>query len=524
MPCKASVIIPVYHAETTLRRCVESIVLGRERDIEVILVEDCSKDHSWKVCQELAQEFSNIIAVQNERNSGVSFTRNRGLELAQGAFILFVDSDDWVSENYARRLLSLAEENPSALPITGLHFIDKVHGARQDYIWDAKVGETAVIPNGLFFELSDRLLLQQLWNKIFRREIIEKFHIRFDETQSMGEDFQFVLDYLEAAHIQECVVLNEPLYYYIRWNDTSLMSQFGLIQNLQEYRRMEQLYRISGLDDSKVLERQIEGIKQNYVYQISRNAKLSRRERLDQIERIMGDGRSRQYYARQRLFRAKESVARQLTFLKRVPVRLKHKLIRMKRAIKTWWTRSSVKPSDVTIISQNCIGGVIYHDLGMQFLSPTINLFFKEPDFVRFVLNLEHYMACELEMRWEEEYPVGRLEDIEIHFMHYETCREAKEKWERRKQRINWGNILVLATDQEGFDEVLFRQWKQIPYAKVLFTAQTQYAQDQDSMFFPEYEAQGVVGDLISRREFYRDGRIMEYFRMNQSGGKTRDA
>lgn len=519
MPCKASVIVPVYHAETTLRRCVESIVLGQERDIEVILVEDCSKDRSWNVCQELAQEFSNVIAVQNERNSGVSFTRNRGLELAQGSYVLFVDSDDWVSDKYARGLLSLAEEHPSALPIAGLHFIDKVHGIMREYIWDAKSGETTIVPNGLFFELSDRFLLQQLWNKAFRREIITECHIRFDETQSMGEDFQFVLDYLEAAQIQRCVVLNEPLYYYIRWNDTSLMSKFGLTQNLQEYRRIEQLYRLSGLDDPKVLEQQIEGIKQNSVYHISRNAKLSRRERLDQIERIMGDGRSRQYYVRQRLFRAKENAARPLAFLKRVPVRLKHKLFRLIRAIKIWRTRSGVKPSNVTIISQNCVGGVIYHDLGMQFLSPTINLFFKEPDFVRFVLNLEHYMACELEMRWEEEYPVGRLEDIEIHFMHYETCREAKEKWECRKQRINWDSILVVATDRNGFDSAVFEAWKRIPYTKVLFTANSEFGKEIDSVYFPQYAGQSAVPELIANREIYQDGVLMHT--INRFGEKS---
>ena len=524
MPCKASVIVPVYHAETTLRRCVESIVLGQERDIEVILVEDCSKDRSWNVCQKLAQEFSNVIAVQNERNSGVSFTRNRGLELAQGSYVLFVDSDDWVSKKYIQSLFRLATEHPEKLVMCSLCFIDRMRNIRQEFLWEKGQKRINIVEKDHYFDLVNAFFLQSPCNKIFRRSILEDSKIRFDETQSMGEDFQFVLDYLEAAQIQQCVVLNEPLYYYIRWNDTSLMSQFGLTQNQQEYRRLEQLYRISGLDDPKVLEQQIEGIKQNYVYHLSRNAKLSRRERLDQIERIMGDGRSRQYYMRQRLFQVKENAARQMVFLKRVPVRGKNKLLRMKRAIKIWRMRSGVKPSDVTIISQNCIGGVIYHDLGMQFFSPTINLFFKEPDFVRFVLNLEHYMACELEMRWEEEYPVGRLEDIEIHFMHYETCKEAKEKWERRKQRINWGNILVLATDQEGFDEVLFRQWKQIPYAKVLFTAQTQYAQDQDSMFFPEYGAQGVVGDLISRREFYKDGRIIGHIKRNQSGGKTGDA
>ena len=91
MAYKASVIVPVYNAEKTLRRCVESIALGQERNIEIILIDDCSEDHSWELCLEIAQEFPNIIVAQNERNSGMSFTRNHGLTFAQGKYVLFVD-------------------------------------------------------------------------------------------------------------------------------------------------------------------------------------------------------------------------------------------------------------------------------------------------------------------------------------------------------------------------------------------------------------------------------------------------
>ena len=121
-------------------------------------------------------------------------------------------------------------------------------------------------------------------------------------------------------------------------------------------------------------------------------------------------------------------------------------------------------------------------------------------------------MECDLEMRWEEEYPVGRLDDIEIYFMHYETCKEAKELWNRRRQRINWGNIIVLSTDREKFDETVFHQWKQIPYPKVLFTAQRQFSEDADSVFFPQYSEQGCVPDLIPQREFYKGNKVQSYF------------
>ena len=512
MDYKASVIIPVYNAEKTLRRCVESVVLGQERNIEVILVDDCSIDHSWELCLELAQEFQNVTAVQNERNSGASFTRNCGLELVRGDYILFVDSDDWVSKRYVRTLLELAKNYPLCLPICCEHFIDKVHELKCDYTWDEDRGKVTVVPNSRIFDLADKFLMRQLWNKIFRRDVIENSHVRFDENQSMGEDFQFVLDYIEAAKVQNCVIINEPLYYYIRWNNNSLMSQFGLLQYSEEYKRVEQLCRISTINDPVFKNRYLNQLKLNYVYHLSRNVRLSKKEKLMYIEKIMADGHARKYYGRQKFLQLKENLVKIFSALQRLPERESRKLIRLKRDKLIREIHSNVKQNDVSIISQNCIGGIFYHDIGMQFLSPTINLFIKEPEYIHFVLNLRYYMKCELKMRWEEEYPVGNLEDIEIHFMHYETCKEAKEQWDRRKQRINWKKILILCTDREGFDASVFQLWQKVPYSKVLFTAQSKFNTDNNSVFFPQYESQGFVSDLIPKRQFYKDGILIKTF------------
>ena len=182
--------------------------------------------------------------------------------------------------------------------------------------------------------------------------------------------------------------------------------------------------------------------------------------------------------------------------------RLKGRLVREKNRIIISRVKRKLHTKDCTLISQNCIGGVFYHDMGMQFLSPMINTFIPEPGFVKLALNLRHYMEQELVMRWEEEYPVGLLGDVEIHFMHYESCKEAKECWERRKARINWDKILVLGTDRDGFDEAVYEQWQQIDYPKLLFTAHAEFA--EDAVYYPEYEEDGQVGDLISGRSFYR--------------------
>ena len=185
MSSQISVIIPVYNAERTIKRCVESIIYGELRDISVILVDDCSKDGSWECCQELTKRYSNVCCYQNEKNRGVSYTRNHGLEVAESEYILFVDSDDWVSGKYAKELLVAAKQNPNSLVICGLHFRDEVAKYRREYIWEENGEKVYHVTQKEFFDLPEKFHLQQLWNKIFRRNVIEKANIRFDENQNM---------------------------------------------------------------------------------------------------------------------------------------------------------------------------------------------------------------------------------------------------------------------------------------------------------------------------------------------------
>ena len=517
MDCRASVIIPVYNAEKTLRRCVESLVLGLERDIEVILCEDRSKDGSWALCQELAREFPNVTCIRNEKNSGVSFTRNQGLDAAQGHYVLFVDSDDWVSNRYAQLLLKYADSDPNALVMCCLRFINRVENYWQDFYWDHNTQFVNYIYPDRFFDLAESFFIQSPCNKPFRRDVIERHHIRFDESMSMGEDFQFVLDYMESMHCKKCVVLNEPLYYYIRWNNSSLMSNFGFIENQPEFDRLAQLSRLIGPDSIPRRDAMIAQGRQNYIYHIVRNPSRSKQEKLEAIERIMGDGRATAHYRKQKLLQLKEQTASLAAFVKSVPPRLRGRMARKQLQKRIARIRSSVYADGISIISQNCIGGVLSHDLGMQFLSPTVNLFIREPDFVKFALNLEHYLGCSLRVHWGGTYPIGTLDDITIYFMHYDTCEEAKQAWERRTKRVDLDRILVLSTDRNSFDDAVYEQWQQIPYPKILFTADPRYGQDPDSVFFPEYQAQGFVPDLIPRREFYKDGKLIRT--INRFGG-----
>lgn len=507
-----TVIIPVYNAEKTIERCVESIIYGEMRDISVILVDDCSSDGSWGCCLDLSNRYPNVSCYRNEKNRGVSYTRNFGLEIAKSEYVLFVDSDDWVSGKYAEKLLFAAQQNPNSLIISGFSFRNEVAGYKQDYIWEKDGKNIYHVAKKDFFKLQEKFYLQQLWNKIFRRDVISKVNIRFDENQNMGEDFQFVLDYMEAAQIESCVILNTPLYYYIRTTTTSLMSHFGIENNENEYNRLEQLLHLCGEITPEIEEHYktvLTNIKKNYIYQAV-HKKSNKKEILSFIETVMQDGKAKHHYRLQKNILIKENICQGLSWLKALPERFNGYVQRKKRDKLVEKMRAKLNLKDFTVLSQNCIGGVFYHDMRLCFTSPTINLYLSGNDFVSFVLNLDYYLSLKLRMTWGEEYPIGYLDDITIYFMHYRSCQEAEIEWEKRKKRVKHASIIVLCTDMVDFTDEVYEKWRKIPYPKILFTAKRKYANESDTVFFPEYERNGKVSDLIPSRKFYRDGILLD--------------
>lgn len=141
---------------------------------------------------------------------------------------------------------------------------------------------------------------------------------------------------------------------------------------------------------------------------------------------------------------------------------------------------SKLKNSDFTLITRDCVGGILYHQLKMKFLSPTINLFFTPEDFNLFCLNLKKYIDAELKEFKEDKvpYPVGSLSpkglpSIKVYFMHYKTFKESKEKWDERKKRINYDKIFVISsfcysTEVPTLSDKLISDWNKIPYQKVV--------------------------------------------------------
>lgn len=128
-----------------------------------------------------------------------------------------------------------------------------------------------------------------------------------------------------------------------------------------------------------------------------------------------------------------------------------------------------------TIFSNNCTGGVFYHDAGKQFLSPTINTAFDGEDFIKFCENPKHYLECDFSFfTWPgHNYPLARLDDIEVRFVHYHSQDECIEKWKNRSKRIDWNHIYIIATDVDGmYQEKWMERFDKLPYKnKIMFTS-----------------------------------------------------
>ncbi len=505
MGCEISIVIPVYNAEKTLERCVDSLVYGEFASIELILVEDCSQDNSWKVCKKLESRYQKVRVVQNKSNKGVSYTRNKGVELAKGKYILFVDSDDWVSSKYVLELYKIGEAHPEALAMCGFMFIDYVENIRRPYLFNERE-DISYVHRRHFFGLLNCVHLQVICNKLYCLEIIRKNHIRFEENSRMGEDFQFALDYIEKAKIEQIAVINKPLYYYIRYNSNSLMANYVKEPYEQPFDRMEQLARIC--DAKEKGEERILNLRKNYTYHIIRNNNMSIMEKKKQLEILWQDGSGKARYYKEKLNSCKEWLSEnRVTFfnlIKRVEGRIYREL--REKNIKS--IKMQFRENNFSIISQNCIGGVFCHDMGVRFDSPTVDVFFSANDYLRFVLDLKYYLSLPLIMHWGEEYPIGMLGDVRIEFMHYQTCSEAYESWNRRVERIHWDRIVVLATDRNGFGEEEYQMWRKIPYPKLLFTVHSEFS--ENSVVYQEYAIEGKVPDLIPNREFYREGKLLQ--------------
>ena len=207
-----SIIVPVYNAAHTIGRCIESILNQQYTDFELFLVDDGSRDGSGIICDAYAKRDSRIRVIHKE-NSGVSNTRNMALDLAQGTYLQFLDSDDWITPDATSSLVRAAEANRCDLVIADFY---RVIGERVSRKGD--IEEDTVLTREEFsahmMENPADFYYGVLWNKLYRRDMVEAHHLRMDPDISWCEDFMFNLEYIRYA--ERFYALQVPIYYYVK--------------------------------------------------------------------------------------------------------------------------------------------------------------------------------------------------------------------------------------------------------------------------------------------------------------------
>lgn len=302
-----SIVIAVYNAENTLNKCINSLLEQTYKNFEIILVDDCSTDNSLKICTDFATKNKNITIIRNEKNSGVSATRNKGIDASNGDYICFIDSDDYVEPNYLETLHKYAVKYDT-VPICGFVF-HNIFENEPDQIYSWKNGSEK-IGMGRIFELYDCVYLGALWNKLFDCHKVKSKNIRFDETLSRGEDLRFSLEYFEKNELSFVYVISDTLYHYLKLSDNTLMSKYsksGIESGIENLCLTKNLAEKFNSEAKKIYEEHVKSLKSSMIYFIMRDKEYSKKQKLKKI-RDFSPEFSNSEYVKLKIILAKEKI------------------------------------------------------------------------------------------------------------------------------------------------------------------------------------------------------------------------
>lgn len=212
-----SIIVPVYNVEPYLNKCLDSIADQTYKNLQIILIDDGSIDNSGLICDEYAKRDARFLVLHNS-NHGVSYSRNQGLDLSEGEYILFIDSDDFIDKDYVELLCREIEYGGD----------NDIVICKYDEIFDNEVYEKKIETNNLTGDFqNDLCILYELmmgpYNKMYKRSVIRRFAINFNEEIEFSEDRLFNYNY--CLNINKYKYIDKSLYHYCKLNTNSLSKQ-----------------------------------------------------------------------------------------------------------------------------------------------------------------------------------------------------------------------------------------------------------------------------------------------------------
>lgn len=228
-----SIIVPIYNAEKNIDKCINSILNQTYKDFEVILLNDGSTDASGQICDAYAQKDARVRVVHKE-NTGVSDTRNQGIAMAQGEYLQFLDSDDWITPDATGLFVRTALEHQCDMVIADFYRVIGERVSQKGAIEEEGIMDRVDYAVNMMQNPAD-FYYGVLWNKFYKRSIIEAYQLKMDTSISWCEDFIFNMEYIR--HVQTIYALKVPVYYYVKTKG-SLVSQGSSMKKTIQMKRM----------------------------------------------------------------------------------------------------------------------------------------------------------------------------------------------------------------------------------------------------------------------------------------------
>lgn len=215
-----SVIIPVYNVEKYLKKCIESVIYQSYDNLEIIIIDDGSKDNSGKICDEYANKDKRIIVI-HKKNEGVSKARNIGIEMAKGKYVAFIDSDDFIDKDYIKTLYNQCENDESDLSICGTKDIN----SNEDVLRKSKKYKKSInSEEGMKELLNEKYYTCVVWAKMYRKELFED--IRFNEDTKIAEDLEIIYKLIGKSK-RISVNTFKNLYFYRIREDSATVNEYN---------------------------------------------------------------------------------------------------------------------------------------------------------------------------------------------------------------------------------------------------------------------------------------------------------
>ena len=515
MTPQVSVIIPVYNVEKYIEECLSSVMNQTYKNLEIICVDDRTPDKSGEIADDFDKKDSRIKVIHKKKNEGLNMARKTGFENSHGEYITFIDSDDGVNKNYVKNLFESIVRNNVDIAIVGFKKFAKNSEIAQFSSEKIKkpIEKISRDKNELLRYCIGRenfgfnnICQPVAWGRLFRREIIAQTNWKFANYQTNEDEFESIQWFNIAKSI---AVKNEALYYYrtnpdsktsVKYQNRDLNNEHGLEINQFEfakilYNKTSEYLKNPAIEEDNLWRFGLE----NRVFlrrRVGKNMLLGQSEMRslnDNLTMIAGKIDEKMQYKNYEIDQKNLMIARQdakiASFLstKRSAKLLAGNVKRMvtknvNRIRFKIFNKTQTRRDNFSIITANCIGGVIYHKLGMRMDSPTVNLWMTGDDFLIFLENLRDFIErgvfTKIGESWQGDlgfyYPIAKLSipnhAITINFNHHSSFDEAVGDWNRRKLRINFKKIFILFANEEPTTD-FYRKFAELSWKhKIILT------------------------------------------------------